>query len=196
MKMTIDTVARTAEIDDAGSHRRLDLYSPDFFAEISALWIKTGWVQKHSYAFSWLGRPIVQLPHDVIRLQEVVWRLRPDVIVETGTAHGGTAVLLASLCELVGNGHLISIDVEIRPDNRAAIEDHPMFDRITLIEGDSTAPEVVQQVRAQIGDGERSFVLLDSDHSYAHVTKELEAYGPLVSADSYIVAADGVMRDL
>ena len=194
--MTIDTAAGTAEIEDEAGRRRLDLYSAEAFEMIAELWLKTGWSQKHSYRFSWLGRPLIQLPEDVIRLQEVIWRLQPDVLIETGTAHGGTAVFLASLCALAGRGRVVSIDIEIRPENRAAVEAHPLHDRITLIEGDSAAPEVVENVKAEVREGETVFVLLDSDHTYPHVTDELEAYAPLVSPASYIVAADGVMRDL
>lgn len=196
MKMTIDTVAGSAEIEDAAGHRRLDLYSPEAFEKIAAIWVKTGWSQRYSYRFSWLGQPLIQLPEDVIRLQEVIWRLQPDVIIETGTAHGGTAVFMAGLCTLAGRGRVISVDIEIRADNRAAIEAHPLHDRITLIEGNSTAPDIVQKVMAEVRKGETVFVHLDSNHTYAHVTGELEAYATLVTAGSYIVATDGVMRDL
>jgi cephalosporin hydroxylase len=196
MKIAIDTAAGTAEVEDDSGHRQLDLYSPEAFEKIAAVWLKSGWSQKYSYRFSWLGRPLIQLPEDVIRLQELIWRLQPDVIIETGTAHGGTAVFMAGLCALAGRGRVISVDIEIRPDNRAAIEAHPLADRITLIEGDSIAPEVVERIKAEVGAGETVFVLLDGNHTRAHVTEELEAYAPLVSRDSYIAAADGVMRDL
>ena len=196
MKLSIDTEARTAEIEDPSGRRTLDLYAAEVFRAIAALWIKTGWAQKHTYGFSWLGRPVIQLPEDLVRLQETLWRLKPDVIVETGIAHGGSAVFFASLCQLAGQGRVIAVDIDVRAHNRAAIEAHPLSSRITLIEGDSTAAETVDSVTAAIAGDERVFVFLDSDHSFAHVTKELEAYAPLVSPGSYIVAADGVMREL
>ena len=196
MKLSIDSDARTAEIEDASGRRSLDLYAPEVFREIAAIWLKTGWAQKYSYGFTWLGRPVIQLPEDLVRLQEVLWRLKPDVIVETGIAHGGSAVFFAGLCQLAGRGRVIAIDIDIHAPDRAAIEAHPLFERITLIEGDSAAAETVDAVAAQVYDGETVFVFLDGNHAYDHVMKELKAYGPLVTPDSYIVAADGVMREL
>ena len=196
MKLSIDTEARSAEIEDASGQRTLDLYAPEVFREIAALWVKTGWAQRYSYGFTWLGRPVIQLPEDLMRLQEVLWRLKPDVIVETGVAHGGSAVFFAGLCHLAGKGRVIAIDIDVRAPNRSAIEAHPLFERITLIEGDSAAAATVDAVKAQIYDGEAVFVFLDGNHAYDHVAAELRAYGPLVTPGSYIVAADAVMRDL
>ena len=122
----------------------------------------------------------------------VVDSLMPENVIIVGGGLSG----LAAACALAGRGRVVSVDIEIRPENRAAIESHPLRERITLIEGDSTAPEVVEKVKAEVREGETVFVLLDSNHSYPHVTDELEAYAPLVGAGSYIVAADGVMRDL
>lgn len=192
MRMSVDSEKRRLEIDG----RSMDLYSDEAFRVISDLWVKVGWNQKYSYAFSWLGTPIIQLPEDLVRYQEAVFALKPDVIVETGIAHGGSAILSASLCRLIGKGRVIAIDIEIRPHNRQRIEQHPLADLITLIEGSSTAPEVVAQVRALIREGESVMVVLDSDHSYRHVTQELEAYASFVTKGSWIVATDGVMRDL
>ena len=155
-----------------------------------------GWNQKYPYCFSWFGVPIIQLPEDMLRYQEAVFALKPDVIVETGVAHGGSAVFSASLCRLIGKGRVIAIDVEIRPHNRKRIESHPLFDLITLVEGSSTAPEVVEQVRSAIRSGETVLVVLDSNHSYAHVAGELAAYAPMVTEGSWIVATDGVMREV
>ncbi len=192
MKVEIDTEAGRIVIDG----RAKPLYSDEGFRIVSDLWLKVGWSQKYSYTFSWLGVPIIQLPEDMIRYQEVIARVRPDVIVETGVAHGGSAIYSASLCRLLGKGRVIAIDIEIRPRNRAAIESHALGDLITLIEGSSTAPAVVEAVRAAIHPGETVLVVLDSNHSHAHVTNELAAYAPLVTPGSYIVATDGVMRDL
>jgi cephalosporin hydroxylase len=192
VKIEIDTEAGVMVLD--GESR--PLYSDASFRALSDIWVKLGWNQKYPYTFSWLGRPIIQLPEDMIRYQEVVARLKPDVIVETGVAHGGSAIFSASLCRLLGNGRVVAVDIEIRPHNRRAIEAHPLTDLVTLIEGSSTARATVEAVKAQIRERDSVLVVLDSNHSYAHVRDELEAYAPLVTAGSYIVATDGIMRDL
>jgi cephalosporin hydroxylase len=192
MRVIVDTHTNTLQTGD----ETLPLYGDAAFKVLSDLWVKVGWNQKYSYTFSWFGVPLIQLPEDVMRFQEVVFALRPDVIVETGVAHGGSAVLSASLLKLIGHGRVIAVDIEIRTDNRQRLEAHPLKPLITLIEGSSIAPEVVAAVRGEIGAGEKVLVVLDSDHSYAHVTAELEAYAPLVPVGSYIVATDGIMRDL
>jgi cephalosporin hydroxylase len=192
MKITIDTDARRIDADG----KSIDLYSDEGFRLVSDLWVKIGWNQKYSYTFSWFGVPVIQLPEDMLRFQETVFQLRPDVIIETGVAHGGSAVFSASLCKLMGKGRVIAIDIEIRPHNRARIEAHPLASLITLIEGSSTAPAVVNKVRSLIAPGETVLVILDSDHSFAHVAAELETYAPLVTKGSWIVATDGVMQVL
>ena len=170
--------------------------SPEAFEAVSAAWLRCGWDVKYVYGFTWMGRPIIQLPEDMIRIQEVIWRLRPDVIVETGVAHGGSLVFYAGLFAAIGHGRVIGVDVEIRRHNRAAIEAHPMAGRITLIEGGSTQPETIAAVRAQIAPDETVLVILDSNHTRDHVAAELELYGPLVSPGSYIVACDGIMAQV
>lgn len=192
MRIQIDTDARSIDADG----KKIDLYSDEGFKLLSELWVNTGWNQKYSYSFSWLGVPIIQLPEDMIRYQEAVSALKPDVIIETGIAHGGSAVYSASLCKMLGKGRVIAVDIEIRPHNRARVENHPMSDIITMIEGSSTAPEIVDQVKGLIQPGETVMVVLDSDHSYKHVMDELEAYGPMVTPGSWIVSTDGIMRDL
>ncbi|MDQ6699864.1 MAG: cephalosporin hydroxylase family protein [Acidobacteriota bacterium] len=179
-----------------GETRSLPLYSDEAFAAISHIWIKAGWALKFSYNFCWMGRPIIQLPEDLLRIQEAIYSVRPDIIIETGVAHGGSAVFYASLFETLGTGRVISIDIEIRPHNRKAIEEHPLKKRITLIEGSSTDAAVVEQVRGLIGKGDKAMVVLDSNHTKAHVLQELKAYAPMVSPGSYIIATDGIMRDL
>lgn len=196
MKLTADTDSGTVTIEDAAGSRTVELWSQDGFQALADLWLKVGWNQKYSYAFTWFGRPLIQLPEDVIRMQEAIFALKPDVIVETGVAHGGSAIFMASLCEALGRGRVISIDIEIRAHNRQAIESDPLAHRITLIEGDSAGPDTVAQVRELCKPGERVMVILDSDHSYDHVMRELEAYAPLVSPGSLLVATDGVMEDL
>lgn len=196
MRLIIDTDAGQLVEVDGGSRREMPLDSPEAFAVLSKQWLTVGWTQKYSYSFTWLGRPIIQLPEDVLRIQEVIYRVQPDVIVETGVAHGGSLVFYASLCKAMGKGRVIGIDVEIRPHNRRALEAHFLKEYITLIEGSSTSPEVVKAVRDAVRPGERVLVLLDSNHTKAHVLAELKAYAPLVSVGSYVVAADGVMADV
>jgi cephalosporin hydroxylase len=196
MKLTIDTSAALVIIGDGCDRRELPLASPDAFAAVSDAWLRAGWDVKYVYSFTWLGRPIIQLPEDMFRLQEVIYHLKPDVIVEAGIAHGGSLVFYAGLCKLMGKGRVIGVDVEIRPHNRAALEAHELFDRITLIEGSSTDAVIVGQVTAAIAPGESVLVLLDSDHHKAHVLAELDAYAPLVTRGSYIVAMDGIMGKL
>jgi cephalosporin hydroxylase len=172
------------------------LYGAEAFRTISRLWVKTGWAAKYSYNFSWMGRPVIQLPEDLLRIQELIYKVRPDVIVETGVAHGGTSVFFASLFEILGHGRVISIDIEIKPHNRSAIENHPLKRRISLIERSSIAPATLEEVRKLIRPNEKVMIILDSNHTLEHVRKELELYGPLVTSGSYIVAEDGIMEDL
>lgn len=196
MRLTIDTETRRLIRETSEGRDELPLDSPEAFALLSEQWVAVGWGQRYSYRFTWLGRPLIQLPEDVLRIQELVFRVEPDVIVETGVAHGGSLVLYASLCRALGKGRVVGVDIEIKPHNRAAIEAHPLASSITLVEGDSIAPSVVDEVRSSIGPEDRVLVILDSNHSKAHVLAELEAYSPLVSVGSYIVATDGIMAEV
>lgn len=195
MKLTLDYDANTLVLEDRSGVRTVPAYSREAFEILSREWVRIGWNEKYPYTFSWFGRPVIQLPEDMIRIQEVIYRIKPDVIIETGVAHGGSLVFYASLCKAMDHGRIVGIDIEIRPHNRKAIEAHPLASYITLIEGSSIDPDIVAQVRTQIRTGERVLILLDSNHTYAHVLAELRAYAPLVSVDSYIVATDGVMID-
>lgn len=171
------------------------LASSEGFALASRVWLRAGWDAKYVYSFTWLGRPVIQLPEDMLRMQEVIHALQPTLIIETGVAHGGSLIFYASLMKAMDlPGRVIGIDIEIRPHNRAAIEAHPLFSYLTLIEGSSVAPEVVDQVRRLVRPEDRVLVILDSNHTKAHVTAELEAYAPLVTPGSYIVATDGIMH--
>lgn len=197
MKITIDTDKQSLGLEKSdGTSKDLALYSNEAFRILSDLWLKVNWTQKYTYTFSWMGRPIIQLPEDMIRTQEVIYRLKPDVILETGVAHGGSLIYYASLCRTIGKGRIIGVDIEIRPHNRDAIEKHEVFPLITLIEGGSTDPAIVDQVKSLISPSETVLVLLDSDHSKKHVEAELEAYHELVTPGSYIVVTDGIMRDV
>jgi cephalosporin hydroxylase len=194
VKLTVDTEAGLISRDEGGETQTTPLYSTAGFEELASLWLKVGWNQKYVYTFSWLGRPIIQLPDDMIRIQEVLHHLQPDVIVECGVAHGGSLIYYASLCALAGRGRVVGIDIEIRPHNRVAIEAHPLAHLITLIEGSSPAPETVAAAGAELRPAEKVLVILDSNHTKAHVRAELDAYAPFVSVDSYLVVMDGIMR--
>lgn len=196
LRYTVDLGQRTIEVETDGTRETVELYSPRGFEVLSHTWLSVGWSMKYSYQFTWLGRPIIQMPEDMVRLQELIYREKPDVIVETGVAHGGNQVFLASLCRLMGRGRVIGVDIEIRPHNRAALESHELYPLITLIEGSSTDPAVVELVRATMGTPERVVILLDANHTKDHVLQELEAYCPLVGSGSYIIVADGIMDQL
>lgn len=196
MKIAIDEARRELTVTKDGTERTLPLYGRESFEVLSEIWLKVGWNEKYPYTFSWLGRPIIQAPEDVLRAQEVFYRVKPDVLVETGIAHGGSLVFYASLAEAMGNGRVIGVDIEIRPHNRKAIESHRLYPRITLLERDAIAPDTVAAVKAHIAEGERVMVVLDSNHTKAHVAAELDAYAPLVTPDSYIVVTDGSMEVL
>jgi len=196
MKITIDTDLKKLSVEDKEVQTTLDLYSDEAFELISDQWAKVGWNQKYVYSFSWMGRPIIQLPEDIIRTQEVIYRVKPDVIIETGIAHGGSLIYYASLCKAMGKGRVVGVDLEIRPHNRKAVEEHEMFDLITMIEGSSTDSDIVGQVKALVNPGETVLIILDSNHTKQHVADELQAYHDLVTKGSYIVATDGSMKDL
>jgi len=152
---------------------------------------------RYSYNFSWLGRPIIQYPQDMIAAQEVIWQVQPDLIVETGIAHGGSLIFYASLLELIGgNGRVLGVDIDIRAHNRVEIEKHPMSKRISMIQGSAVDAGIVQQVRAAAQGARRVLVILDSNHSHEHVLKELQAYSPLVKKGSYLIVYDTVVEDL
>lgn len=203
MQYLIDTQAATIRClpdqdqdQDQGQGRLIDFYSPEGFRLLSGLWLRQEWNLLHWQSFSWLGFQIWQLPEDLLRIQEVIAVLQPDVILETGVKRGGSAIFFASLCRLLGRGRVISIDIEIPPAVRDALAASPLGDLVTLIEGDSVAPPVVAQAKALIGGGDKVLVFLDSDHTQAHVLAELAAYADLVTPGSYVVVTDGVMRSL
>jgi len=173
-----------------------ELGSPEAFHIISQLWLRSGWDNKYVYSFTWMGRPIIQLPEDLIRIQEIIYSIKPDVIIETGIAHGGSLIFYASLCKAMEKGRVIGVDIEIRSHNRKAIELHPLFPLITLIEGSSIDPLIVDKVKREVRPAEKVLVLLDSCHTKDHVLAELNAYAPLVTKDSYIIAMDGIMEQL
>ncbi|MEM6623977.1 MAG: CmcI family methyltransferase [Pseudomonadota bacterium] len=197
MKLILDQVAETLSIEEEnGATRTLSLYSDEAFELIAHQYVRVGWNQKQVYSYSWMGRPVIQLPDDMVRMQEVIYRLRPDLLIETGIAHGGSLIFYASLMEAMHHGRVLGIDIEIRPHNRTAIEAHEMYSRIEMLEGSSVDPAIVSQAAKEAEDAETVLVILDSNHTYDHVMAELEAFAPLVTKGSYIVSTDGVMRDV
>lgn len=196
-RVSIDFESGRVTVEDSAStSRTLPMDKPEAFAAVAAAYLRCGWDAKYVYSFTWLGRPIIQLPDDAFRLQELIFALKPDVIVETGVAHGGSAIFYASLCKLIGRGRVIGVEIDLRAHNRAAIDAHPMRPLITLVDGSSIDPATVGKVRESIAPGEKVLVLLDSRHTKEHVLAELRAYAPLVTVGSYIVAMDGIMRHL
>jgi cephalosporin hydroxylase len=195
---------------------RMDLiseYKNDFhWHEISNKWLKRAFEQRYMYNFEYLGRPIIQTPIDIVAMQEIIWQIKPDLIIETGIAHGGSLVFSASMlaqldmCDAIEAGNLLDpkkskrkvlgIDIDIRAHNRAAIEAHPMASRIKMIQGSSIAPEIIAQVKAVAQDYHRIMVCLDSNHTHAHVLAELQAYAPLTSVGSYCCVFDTIVEDL
>jgi len=156
---------------------------------------------KYSYNFSWLGRPIIQYPQDMIAMQEILWEVKPDLIIETGIAHGGSLIFYASILELIATctdhqGEVLGIDIDIRAHNREAVEEHPMYKRIEMIQGSSIAPEIIEQVIEKAKGKKRILVCLDSNHTHEHALSELEAYAPLTSVDSYCVVFDTLIEDM
>ena len=197
MKYLIDTEEGSIRcIKAPGEESRVDFYSPAGFRLLSQLWVKQEWNLFHWQSFTWFGFQIWQLPEDLLRIQEVIIDLKPDLILETGVKRGGSAIFFASLCRLLGRGRVISIDITIPSEVHHAITSSPFADLITLIEGDSVASKVVARVKGMVKPEERVLVFLDSDHSRSHVLAELRAYADLVPLGSYLVATDGVMRDL
>ena len=154
---------------------------------LSRIWVREISPHKYPYNFTWMGRPIIQLPQDIMAMQEIIWKVKPDLIIETGIAHGGSLIFYASMLELIGEeGQILGIDVDVRQHNRVEIETHPMFKRITMIEGSSIDAKIVKQVYDFAQDKSRVLLVLDSNHTHDHVLQELELYSPLVTKDSYL----------
>ncbi len=167
------------------------------FRSLSRDWLEESSRHGYSYNFTWMGRPIIQYPQDILAMQELIWKVQPRWIVETGIAHGGSLVFSASILQLVaGPGRVLGIDIDIRPHNRAAIEAHPMAHRIEMLQGSSIDEAVVQQVRQRIVGEAPIMVVLDSNHTHDHVLRELELYSPLVTRGSYLVVFDTAVEDL
>jgi cephalosporin hydroxylase len=178
---------RAERIESYKSDERLRTASHEYMKEL----IRTNFI----FNFSWLGRPVIQFPQDMFIMQELIWATKPDIIIETGIAHGGSIIFYASMLELLGKGKVIGIDIDIRSHNRTEIENHPLYRRVEMIEGSSTAAEVVEKVRTLAAGAKSIMVVLDSNHTHDHVLKELESYAPLVSVGNYCVVFDTAVED-
>ena len=196
MIIRIDMEKAHVITEQDGTTQVYPMDSEDAFNIISKAWLRCGWDNKYVYSFTWLGRPIIQLPDDLIRIQEIIYKIKPDIIIETGVAHGGGLIFYASLCKAMNKGRIVGVDIEIRKHNRKAIEEHELFPYITLIEGDSTDPEVVSHVKGHVKQNETAIILLDANHNKSHVMNELKAYSDLLNVGSYIVVMDGIMKYL
>lgn len=150
----------------------------------------------YSYNFTWMGRPIIQYPQDMIAMQEIIWEVKPDLIIETGIAHGGSLIYYASILELIGKGEVLGIDIDIREHNRIEIEKHPMYKRIKMIQGSAISEDIIEQIKPHAAGKQTVMVCLDSNHTHAHVLKELELYSLFVTVGSYLVAFDTIVENL
>lgn len=159
-------------------------------------WFLQTYPYEYSYHFKWLGRPIIQYPQDIMALQELIWSVKPDLIIETGIAHGGSLVFSASILELIGRGIVVGVDIDIRSHNKQEIEKHPMYKRIKMIEGSSTDRNIVKKVYGIAKNKKRIMVFLDSNHTYEHVLEEMKIYSPLVTKGSYLVVFDTIIDDM
>ena len=168
----------------------------ELLKEKAAAFMEDSIRSRYSYNFTWLGRPIIQYPQDIVAIQEIIYRVQPDLIIETGIAHGGSLILHASICELIGKGEVLGIDIDIREHNKAEIISHKMSKRISMIEGSSISPEIVKQVAEKAKGKEKVLVILDSNHTHDHVLEEIKSYSNFVTIDSYLLVFDTIVEDL
>ena len=180
---------RAARIDGFGQNPALQVQSRD--------WLQTTMAAGYVYNFEWMGRPIIQYPQDMMALQEIIWEMKPDAVLETGIAHGGSLIFSASMLQLLGvEGFVLGVDIDIRAHNRAAIEAHPMASRIRMIQGSSVAEDTAAKVRAELAGCRNPLVVLDSNHTHEHVLRELELYSPLVKKGGWLVVFDTVVENM
>jgi len=159
-------------------------------------WFLKSFGYEYSYHFNWLGRPIIQYPTDIVAIQEIIWKVKPDLIIETGIARGGSLIFYASMLELIGNGEVLGIDVEIRKENQNDIEKHPLSKRIHMLQGSSISKNIIKKVNQFVSNKKQVLVILDSNHSHNHVLKELKLYSPFVKKGSYLIVLDTIIEDM
>ena len=197
--------------DRAGVHRDFlaeveqeikEMGRDDAVQSLSRRWMVETLKHKYTYHFSWMGRPVIQFPQDILAIQEIIWSVKPDLIIETGIAHGGSLIVSASMLELNAisggpqNAQVLGVDIDIRAHNRSAIEAHPMARRIEMIQGSSVSPEVISAVKAKAAGKHSVLVMLDSNHTHEHVLAELEVYARLVTVGSYCIVFDTAIEDM
>ena len=179
---------RNKSIESLGKNKKLK--------RLTLEWLKESAKNKYSYNFNWLGRPIIQYPQDIIAIQELIWKIKPDIILETGIAHGGSLIHSASILEIIGKGKVIGIDIDIRKHNRIEIERHKLYKRIIMIKGSSIDKRTTKKVFKIVEKEKKVLVVLDSNHTHNHVLKELKLYSPLVKKNSYLVVFDTIIEDM
>lgn len=179
---------RAKNIQKLGKSKKLQKLARNFFID--------SWQHKYSYNFNWSGRPIIQVPQDIVALQEIIWQTKPDLIIETGIAHGGSLIFYASMLELIGRGEVLGIDIDIRKHNRKEIEKHKMAKRIKMIEGSSTDEKIIKKVEKIVEKHKKVMVCLDSLHTHQHVLEELNLYSKFVSKNSYLVVFDTIIEHM
>jgi cephalosporin hydroxylase len=204
MTQTRDAAPQTSPADHPDPHEQFrrerlaemaEMAGDEAFRSLSRDWMAAACANRYSYNFTWLGRPIIQFPQDIVAMQEIIWKVRPQAIVETGIARGGSILFSASLLEMLGGrGKVVGVDIDIRSHNRQAIETHPHAGRVEMIEGSSVDPAIVARVFETVGDAQPVVVALDSNHTHQHVLDELNAYAPLVRKGSYLVVFDTVVE--
>jgi len=174
----------------------IEMAKSNSFKKLTKSWFESSVKFEYSYHFTWLGRPIIQYPQDIMALQEIIWKVKPDLIIETGIARGGSLMLSASILQLLGKGKVLGIDIKIRPENKKKIQQHFLWKRISMIEGSSIDKKTIDKVYKFAKGKKRVMVVLDSNHTHEHVLNELKAYSPLVSKNSYLVVFDTIIEDL
>jgi len=194
IKNYITETDSTIILKNRNGQNEVSLYSQEGFEMLSNLWIKVAAEFKLNYELKWLGRPIIQFGSDMVMLQELIWEVKPDIFIETGIAHGGSLIYTASLFEMMGNGKVIGIDVEIREHNRIAIVAHPMYKRISMIEGSSVSGTTIAELEKQLEPDKKVMVMLDSNHSREHVLNEMQLYSKYIPVGSYLIVQDGAQK--
>ena len=186
---------KNLEFKNQNRKKIAEMFKDKKLKETSEKWFLESYKHEYSYHFSWLGRPIIQYPQDMITIQEIIWDYKPDIIIETGIAHGGSLIFSASILELLGKGEVIGIDIDIREHNKKEIEKHPLYKRITMLEGSSIDKKIRDKV-FKLSKNKKVIIFLDSNHTEKHVLKELEFYSPLVTKGGYVVVFDTIIEDL
>ena len=187
---------KNKNFDQRNTKKINQMYKDKNFQLKSKEWIEAGYDYEYSYHFKWLGRPIIQYPQDIVAIQEIIWNVKPDLIIETGVAHGGSLILSASILELIGHGEVLGVDIDIRKHNKKEIENHKLFKRINLIEGSSINKKIIDKVSKFVKNKKKIMVFLDSNHTYSHVKKELIIYSNFVTKGSYLIVFDTIIADI